>query len=73
MWRGPAWVQSSCRVGEACRFAGTPFIMFWSAGALDRYLADPTGFVPGNKMALPGLKKADARENLIAYRKGAAQ
>ncbi|MFQ5533203.1 MAG: c-type cytochrome [Sphingomonadales bacterium] len=41
----------------------------WSAEALDKYLADPKGFVPKNKMAFRGLKKADQRADLIAYLK----
>ena len=45
----------------------------WSEESLDQYLADPKGFVPGNKMTFPGLKKEDDRENVIAYLKGATQ
>lgn len=39
----------------------------WDAATLDKYLADPKGFVPGNKMAFPGLKKEADRANVIAY------
>lgn len=39
----------------------------WDEATLDQYLADPKGFVPGNKMAFVGLKKEDDRENVIAY------
>jgi cytochrome c len=39
----------------------------WDRAALDRYLADPRGFVPKNKMAFPGLKDAAERADLIAY------
>lgn len=39
----------------------------WDAEKLDKYLADPKGFIPGNKMAFPGLKKPEDRANVIAY------
>lgn len=39
----------------------------WDAATLDKYLADPKGFIPGNKMAFPGLKKEADRANVIAY------
>jgi cytochrome c len=39
----------------------------WDDETLDKYLADPKGFIPKNKMAFPGLKKEDERENVIAY------
>lgn len=39
----------------------------WTAETIDRYLAAPKKFVPGNKMPFPGLKQADDRANVIAY------
>jgi cytochrome c2 len=41
----------------------------WTEENIDAYLADPKGFVPGNKMTFGGLKKEDDRENVIAYLK----
>ncbi len=41
----------------------------WDEATLDKYLADPKGFVPGNKMAFVGLKKEDERADVIAYLK----
>lgn len=41
----------------------------WDEAALDAYLGDPRGVVPGNKMAFPGVKKDTDRANLIAYLK----
>ena len=41
--------------------------LVWNNENLDKYLADPKGFVPKNKMAYPGLKNADDRANVIAY------
>ena len=39
----------------------------WTAENLDKYLADPKGFIPGNKMAFAGVKKPEDRANVIAY------
>ena len=41
----------------------------WTEENLDKYLANPKKFVPGNKMAFVGLKKAEDRANVIAYLK----
>lgn len=41
--------------------------LVWDEEALDRFLADPKGVVPGTKMTFAGLKKEDDRENVIAY------
>lgn len=38
----------------------------WDAATLDRFLADPTGAVPGTSMVVP-IQDATARENVIAY------
>ncbi|HQF31864.1 MAG TPA: cytochrome c family protein, partial [Hyphomicrobiales bacterium] len=39
----------------------------WSFAALDTYLTDPKGAVPGNKMAFAGVKDAKERADLMAY------
>lgn len=39
----------------------------WGPDTLDAYLADPKKTVPGNRMPYAGLKKADERQNVIAY------
>ncbi len=41
----------------------------WDEAKLDQYLADPKGFIKGNKMALPPLKRPEERADLIAYLK----
>lgn len=41
--------------------------LVWDATTLDAYLADPKGYVPGNKMSFAGLKKAEDRAAVIAY------
>lgn len=45
----------------------------WDKENLEKYLEDPKAFVPGNKMAFPGVKKEKERENLIAYLKQASK
>ena len=39
----------------------------WTPENLDKYLADPKAFIPGNKMAFAGLKNPQDRANVIAY------
>ncbi len=40
----------------------------WTAEVLDEYLTNPKKYLPGTKMAIfPGLKKAQDREDVIAF------
>lgn len=39
----------------------------WDVEHLDKWLADPRGFLPGNRMSFPGLKDQKDRTDLIAY------
>jgi cytochrome c len=39
----------------------------WSPQVLFEYLKDPKGYMPGTKMAFPGVKDDQARANLVAY------
>jgi cytochrome c len=39
----------------------------WSEETLAEYLENPKGYIPGNKMVFPGLKKPEDRANVIAY------
>ncbi len=39
----------------------------WSEAALDSWLSQPRKFLPGNKMAFPGLRKEQDRKDLMAY------
>ncbi|SNB75850.1 cytochrome c [Arboricoccus pini] len=41
----------------------------WDEATLTKYLKDPKGVVPNNKMAFTGLKKDDEIANVIAYLK----
>jgi len=39
----------------------------WTPEVLFEYLKDPKGYLPGTKMAFPGVKDDQARANLVAY------
>lgn len=39
----------------------------WTTDVLFTYLKDPKGFMPGTKMAFPGIKDDQDRANLVAY------
>jgi cytochrome c len=39
----------------------------WDAEALDKYVADPEAFIPGNKMAFAGIPDKTKRDDLMAY------
>jgi cytochrome c len=47
--------------------------VIWDEATLDEYLADPKAYMPGNRMAFPGLKNAEDRANVIAYLKEATK
>lgn len=39
----------------------------WTAEHLDSWLADPRGYLPGNRMTFAGLRNEEDRRDLIAY------
>ncbi len=39
----------------------------WDAASLDKYVADPQAFIPGNRMAFAGIADQSQRDDLIAY------
>ena len=39
----------------------------WDAEALNHWLENPKGYIPGNKMSFAGLKKVEDRADLVAY------
>ena len=39
----------------------------WDGPHLERWLADPRGFLPGTKMTFPGIESATDRRDVIAY------
>jgi len=44
----------------------------WTETDLDEYITSPKKFLPGNRMAFAGVRKAKDRANLIAYLKSLA-
>jgi cytochrome c len=59
----PAGSVPGYAYSEAMRQAG----LVWTPEALDRFLADPRGAVPGTRMGYAGVKDAQERADLIAY------
>jgi cytochrome c len=45
----------------------------WNDATLDKWLANPAALVPGTSMTFPGIKNAQARQDVIAYLKAIAQ
>lgn len=45
----------------------------WGADTLDQFLTAPMKYVPGTRMAFPGLSNAQDRADVIAYLKVAAK
>ena len=45
----------------------------WDETTLSEYLENPRKIMPKTRMAFPGLKKSDQRENVIAYLKSVTQ
>lgn len=45
----------------------------WNDATLDKWLTNPEKFIPGNSMTFPGVREAQARQDLIAYLKAAAE
>jgi cytochrome c len=57
--------------GTAAGFTYSPALkgagFVWDGGKLDQWLADPKGFLPGNRMTYVGLKQEKDRRDVIAY------
>ena len=45
----------------------------WDEHTLDAFLADPQGFIPGNRMPFDGLKEKADRDDLLEYLKEATK
>ncbi len=41
--------------------------IIWAPDTLDKYITDPKAVVPNNKMVFIGVKKAEERQDIIAY------
>jgi cytochrome c len=59
------------QAGRAEGFAYSPALQeaafVWDAGQLDNWLANPSTFLPGNRMAFAGVRNETQRRDLIAY------
>ncbi|MEX0759239.1 MAG: cytochrome c family protein [Tistlia sp.] len=64
----PAAAKEGFKYSKAMTEAGEGGLV-WSEEDLAKYLADPRGFIKGNRMAFPGLRKQDELDNVIAYLK----
>ncbi|MSP47940.1 MAG: c-type cytochrome [Alphaproteobacteria bacterium] len=45
----------------------------WNDETIGKYVADPRIFIPGNKMAFPGIKRENDVKDLLAYLKDATK
>ena len=66
------------RVGSVPGFAYSPAMkkagaagMVWDEATLDKFLENPTRFLPGTRMGYAGIKNAQERADLIAFLKKA--
>lgn len=57
------------RYSDALKRSG----LTWDDATLERWLSNPEALVPGTSMTFPGVRDAQAREDLIAYLKAAAE
>jgi cytochrome c len=60
---GPHAHMEGFRYSEAMKSSGGT----WDYAALDQYLLNPKAYIPGNRMAFPGIKKPEDRAAVIAY------
>jgi cytochrome c len=65
------------RAGTLPGFAFSPALrhsgLVWDAATLDAFLADPKRAVPANRMAFPGVRRAEDRRALIDFLKQATR
>jgi len=65
------------KAGAADKFAYSQAMkqsgVVWDDDTLAKYLRNPREFIPGNKMAFPGVKDDKQMANLIAYLRQATQ
>lgn len=47
--------------------------IIWDERRIDQYITNPAQYLPGNKMAFPGVARPDMRANIIAYLKEATR
>jgi cytochrome c len=61
--------KSGFKFSDAMTKAG----ITWDDSTIDKYIADPKGFIPQNRMAFAGVSKPDERAAIIAYLKQATK
>ncbi len=65
------------KAGSVADFTYSPAMkasgITWDDATLTKFLRDPMGFIPGNRMAFPGIKDNQQLADLIAYLKQATQ
>ena len=61
--------QGFQRYSDALKRSGVT----WDDATLDKWLASPEKLIPGNSMTFPGVREAQARQDLIAYLRAAAE
>jgi len=64
--------KSGTQAGFKYSDAMTGKALVWNEENLEKYLRDPKGFIPNNKMVFPGLKEKEA-DDVIAYLRKAAK
>jgi cytochrome c len=64
-----AGTESSYKASEAMQNSG----IVWDEDSLAKFLRDPKGSVPGNRMSFPGIKDEATLRDLIAQLKQATQ
>ncbi len=57
------------RYSDALKSSGVT----WDAQTLDKWLADPAAFIPGNAMTFPGVRNVSTRQDVIAYLQAASK
>ena len=67
--RKAATVEGFARYSDALKASG----IRWDAASLEKWLADPAKMVPGNTMAVPGVREARIRADLVAYLKAVSE
>jgi cytochrome c len=59
------------KAGELADFRYSPAMrrsgVTWTAETLEKYIADPQGMIPANRMPYAGMANANDRADLIAY------
>lgn len=65
------WNRKAAAAGEFLRYSDALKVsgITWDQSALDKWLANPAGFVPGTTMSFPGIQSPQARQDVIAYLK----